>query len=205
MQKRLSLKISELPMPRPPRLVGGVDVHLRRDSNTGIAVIAVVSLPALEVVELACEETPVTFPYVPGLLSFRELPPVVNVFRKLGTRPDVLLVDGHGRSHPRRFGLACHLGLELDIPCVGCAKSRLTGTFNDPGPEPGQHTTLTIDGAPTAMVLRTRRGSRPLFVSVGHRIDIDGALSITQATLDGHRLPVPLRTAHNHARKLSRA
>ena len=204
-QKRLAHQVSELAMGRLPRLVGGADVHPRRDSNIGIAVIAVVSLPDLELVELVRAETTVTFPYVPGLLSFRELPPLINAFHKLTRRPDVLLVDGHGRSHPRRLGLACHVGVELDIPAVGCGKSRLTGMFQEPGPDPGQSTTLTIDGEAMATVLRTHRGSRPLFISIGHRVDLAGALTAVSSTLDGHRLPIPLRIPHNHARGLSRA
>jgi len=116
-------------MGRIPRLVGGADVHLRRDSNLGVAVIPVVSLPDLELVESVRVETPVPFPYVPGLPSFRELPPLINAFHRPTRRPDVVLVAGHGRSHPRRFGLACHAGVELDISAVGCAKSRLTGMF----------------------------------------------------------------------------
>lgn len=204
-QKRLALHVSEMAMGQSPGLVGGSDVHLRRNSNIGVAVIAVVSLPDLELVELVRVETTVTFPYVPGLLSFRELPPLINAFHKLTRRPDVLLVDGHGRSHPRRFGLACHVGAELDIPTVGCAKSRLTGMFQEPGPDPGQSTTLTIDGEAMATVLRTRRGSRPLFISIGHRVDLAEALMAASSTLDGHRLPVPLRLAHDRARELSRA
>ena len=204
-QRRLARSVSEVPTCTSPHLVGGVDVHVRRDSNIGIAVIVVVSVPSLEVVEIVDTETPVTFPYVPGLLSFRELAPVINAFRKLRVRPDILLIDGHGRSHPRRFGLACHAGLELGIPAVGCAKSRLTGNFQDPGIEPGQSTTLTIDGDAAATVLRTRRGSRPIFISTGHLIDLPGAVAVVRSTLDGHRLPVPLRIAHNRALELSRA
>ncbi len=205
MQRGLARQVSEVPMLRPPLLIGGADVHLRRDSNICVAVIAVVSLPDVELVELVRAETPVTFPYVPGLLSFRELPPLINVFRKLRRQPDVLLVDRHGRSHPRRFGLACHAGVELDISTVGCAKSHLTGKFQDPGPEPGQSTTLTIDGEAAATVLRTRRGSQPLFISIGHEIDLPGALFAASSTLDGHRLPAALRIAHNLARQLFHA
>jgi deoxyribonuclease V len=173
-QKRIARQVSEMAMGRSPSLVAGADVHLRRDSNIGIAVSAVVSLSDLELFELVCAETPVTFSYVPGLLSFRKLPPLINAFHRLSRRPDVLLIDGHGRSHPRRFGLACHVGFELDISAVGCAKSRLTGVFQEPGADPGQSTTLAIDGEAMATALRARRGSRPLFISIGHRVDLPG-------------------------------
>ncbi len=202
-QKRLAGLVRETALPSPPELIGGVDLHLRRGSPIGIAVLAVVATADLAVVELVEAETRVTFPYVPGLLSFRELGPVIAAFAKLHTFPDVLLIDGHGRAHPRRFGLACHAGLELDVPTVGCAKSRLTGEYDDPGEEPGDSSELTLGGDAVGSVLRTRRGSRPLFVSIGHRIDLAGALLTVRTCLDGHRLPVPLRTAHLHARHLA--
>ncbi|MDP6348281.1 MAG: endonuclease V [Chloroflexota bacterium] len=202
-QKRLAGLVREIPLQSSPELIGGVDLHIRRGAPIGIAVLAVVAAADLSVVELIEAETPVTFPYVPGLLSFRELGPVIAAFARLRTRPDVLLLDGHGRAHPRRFGLACHAGLELDIPTVGCAKSRLTGEYHDPGEEPGDSSLLTIGGEIVGTVLRTRRHSRPLFVSIGHRIDLAGALLAVRDSLDGHRLPVPLRAAHLHARQLA--
>lgn len=202
-QRRLARLVQESPLARPPALIGGVDVHLRRDTTTGIAVMAVVSAADLAVVELTRAETRVTFPYVPGLLSFRELEPVVNAFRQLRNRPDVLLLDGHGRAHPRKFGLACHAGLELNIPTIGCAKSRLTGEYDEPGPKPGDRSDLLVKATVIGAVVRTRRASRPLFVSIGHRVDLATATAVVESSLDGHRLPVPLRLAHLHARELA--
>lgn len=138
---------------------------------------------------------PVSFPYVPGLLSFREVPALLVVIRRLRLTPDVFIADGQGLAHPRRFGLASHLGVVLDHPTVGCAKSRLAGTFAEPGPERGSWTELKENGKTIGAVLRTRTGVRPLFVSVGHRIDLRCALDVVQSCGLGMRLPEPTRLA----------
>nr|NIR58182.1 endonuclease V [Gammaproteobacteria bacterium] len=146
-----------------------------------------------------------TFPYVPGYLSFREVPPLLRAFERLGEAPDLLVVDGHGRAHPRRFGIACHLGVLLDLPTVGCAKSRLVGTYREPGPRRGSATRLLDGGEVIGSVLRTRDGVKPVYVSVGHRITLEEARRQLLRQSRGVRLPEPIRAAHAEVNRLRRA
>ena len=185
-------------------LAAGADLHVTRGGDLGVAAVVCVTVPDGDVVEEAVVEHPVTFPYVPGLLSFRELPPLMAAFAALRRRPDVVLVDGHGRAHPRGFGLACHLGLELDLPTVGCAKSPLAGEPGVPGERPGDLADLIVRGSRAGAVLRSRRGCRPLYVSVGHRLSLEGAIAVVEDCLDGHRVPLPLRLAHQLAKGRAR-
>jgi deoxyribonuclease V len=136
------------------------------------------------------------FPYVPGLLSFREAPAVLQAWESLRTTPDAVMLDAQGVAHPRRFGLACHVGLWLQRPSVGCAKTRLIGEFAEPGPHPGDATPLRIENEPVGTVLRTATRARPVFVSPGHMIDLAGAVALVRATLSRYRHPVPTRLAH---------
>jgi len=181
------------------RTVAGCDVSFNRRSPVLYAAVVVVRVPGFDVVEQVGARLEVTFPYVPGLLSFRELPPLLAAFRKLRSVPDVVMLDGQGLAHPRRFGLACHLGLWLNIPTEGCAKSRLVGTFDEPGPDPGHSTPLSDRGDVVGDVVRTRTRALPMFVSPGHRIDRAGALEVVRKTCDGYRIPVPTRLAHRAA------
>jgi len=144
-------------------------------------------------------EAPLTFPYVPGLLAFREVPVLAEAFRRLSQRPDLLLVDGQGLAHPRRFGIACHLGLLLDLPTIGCAKSRLVGEHGPLGEDVGRRTELRDGPEVLGLVLRTRAGVTPVYVSVGHRIGLSEAAEWTLRLCRGYRLPEPARLAHQAA------
>jgi deoxyribonuclease V len=167
--------------------------------------VVVLSFPDLAVLETATAGVPVAFPYVPGLLSFREAPAVLAACAKLRAEPDVLLCDGQGYAHPRRFGLACHLGLLLDRPSVGCAKSRLLGSWDEPERVFGAHTPLIDTGEVVGAAVRTRPRRKPLFVSPGHKVSVAGAVAIALACCrDGGFLPVPTRLAHEAVTALSR-
>jgi deoxyribonuclease V len=182
------------------RLVAGVDNAYRRDGDRAlaVAVVVVLTFPELEVVETRFAEEPVTFPYVPGLLSFREAPAILAALRQVERVPDVFLFDAQGIAHPRRLGAASHLGLFVDRPSIGCAKSRLTGRFDQPGPNRGDRSPLTDRGETLGAVVRARAGAAPLFVSPGHRIGVDGAVALVLAcSSDDDRLPVPAQRAHD--------
>jgi deoxyribonuclease V len=163
------------------------------------AAVVVFSFPDLQVLDQAVGECASLFPYVPGLLSFREGPAVVEAMAKVRVEPDLLLFDGQGIAHPRRFGLAAHLGVYLDRPSIGCAKSRLVGRYSEPGPNPGDSSQLTDHGETIGVVLRTKRRSNPLFISTGYRIDLPTAVKVVEMCLRGYRLPEPTRAAHNLA------
>jgi deoxyribonuclease V len=187
------------------RLVAGADVSYNRFSDVLHASVVVLSFPDLEVVETADVSTRVTFPYVPGLLSFREAPPLLAAFAQLASAPDAVLFDGQGTAHPRRLGIASHLGLWLEVPCVGCAKSRLTGRFVEPDPAAGSSSPLMDGKEQIGAVLRTKNRVNPLFVSPGHLIDLASSLRLTLACVRGYRLPEPTRRAHlrvNEQRRL---
>ncbi len=188
---------------RAATTVAGVDVHLR--GKTAVAVAALVELPSLALVETAVAERAVQFPYVPGYLSFRELPAALAALRGLREPPDAVLVDGHGLAHPRRFGLACHLGVELNLPTVGCAKSRLIGTHDEPGMERGSQAPLMDGRERIGTVLRTRSAVAPVFISVGHRLSLPAAVKLAERCTGRTRQPVPLRQAHLKARGLVHA
>jgi len=196
LQKELAAAVIEAGELTRPRLVGGVDVSAGRHSAEARAAFVVLAYPSLELVDKAVVTGRLTFPYVPGLLSFREMPLLLQAAAKLNTRPDVVLVDGQGRAHPRRLGLACHLGLFLDLPTVGVAKSRLFGQAEIPGIERGESSPLLDADEVIGLVLRTRRGVRPLYVSVGHRLTLKAAREIVLGCGRGYRLPEPTRLAH---------
>ncbi|MCK4564465.1 MAG: deoxyribonuclease V, partial [Verrucomicrobia bacterium] len=154
---------------------------------------------SLEVIETAIARRPTTFPYIPGLLSFREIPAILQAMLKLETVPDLLLCDGQGIAHPRRFGIAAHLGLLVDIPSIGVAKSRLAGIHDDVPKEKGSHVPLMDKGEQIGVVLRTRTNVKPLYVSPGHRIGIDSAMKFVMACTTKYRLPETTRWAHKLA------
>lgn len=174
-----------------PRVVAGVDVS----EKDGIARAAVVVLRDLEPVEEATAELPVEFPYVPGLLSFRELPPLLAAWKKLNARPDAVIVDGQGYAHPRRFGLACHLGVLLGLPAIGCAKSRLIGEYEEPPAPRGSWSPLTDRGERIGAALRTQDGRNVVFVSIGHKVSLAAAIRVVLACSPRYRLPDPQRLA----------
>ncbi len=177
------------------RLVAGVDVAIDRRERAGVGAIVVLSYPALDVVETVVAEAPLTFPYVPGLLSFRELPVLREALRRLRLAPDLVVVDGQGYAHPRRFGLACHLGLLLDVPAIGCAKSRLCGVEEEPGRQRGSVAALTDGGEVIGSLVRTQDGVRPVYVSAGHRLSLAACEAWTLRLARRYRLPEPTRLA----------
>lgn len=179
------------------RLVAGIDVGLHQGYTR--AAVVVLALPSLARVEAVVAEREVTFPYVPGLLSFREGPAVLAALARLACVPDVLVFDGQGYAHPRRMGLATHLGILLDWPTIGCAKSRLIGEHAPLAPERGSAQPLFAGGEQVGLVLRTRQGVWPVYVSVGNRIGLAHAAELVLACGAGYRLPEPTRWAHRLA------
>jgi deoxyribonuclease V len=177
--------------------VAGVDIGLKKD--VARASVVVLSFPELQVIDSVVTESPVRFPYIPGLLSFREIPPLLTAFAQLQTEPDLVIVDGQGIAHPRQFGLASHLGLVLDKPTIGCAKSRLCGQYEEPESEQGSYTYLMDKGEVIGTVVRTRKNVRVVYISIGHRISLDSARTLTLACCRGYRLPETTRYAHKAA------
>lgn len=184
------------------KYVAGVDVAFPRQKNTARAALVVLAFPSLERVEQASAEMPVPFPYVPGLLSFREMPVILAAIARLHTQPDVWLVDGHGLAHPRRFGLACHLGVWLDQPALGCGKSILVGEHAELPEERGSHQPLMDQQEVIGAAVRTRAQVKPIYVSIGHRLDLDSAIQTVLACGAGFRLPEPTRLADKLAGRL---
>jgi deoxyribonuclease V len=181
------------------RHVAGIDVGFEDDGAVTRAAVAVLTCPGLELVDCAIARVPTRFPYVPGLLSFREIPAVLRALARLKVRPDVLLCDGQGIAHPRRVGLASHIGLCADLPSIGVAKTRLVGEHGLVPNRKGAWTPLTDKGEIIGAVLRTRKDVKPLFVSVGHRVSLDTALRQVMACVTRYRLPETTRWAHRLA------
>lgn len=177
-------------------LIAGCDIAYDRVAPVLYAAVVVVRMSDRSLVESAVVRAEVTFPYVPGLLSFREAPAILTAWESLCSEPDAVMLDGQGIAHPRRFGLACHLGLWLDRPTIGCAKTWLVGQYDEPGPHAGDASPLVIDEVAVGAVVRSASNVRPVFVSPGHRIDREGAVAVVRATLSGYRHPVPTRLAH---------
>ncbi len=184
-------------LPRPIVTVAGVDVSCRFRSRLFHAAIVLFSYPQLELLETATASLEIDFPYIPGLLSFRELPVILRAAQTLKRTPDLLLVDGQGIAHPRRFGLASHLGLWLDRPTLGCAKSRLYGEHDEVGEEKGAQTPLRdSSGDVIGALLRSRQGVKPLYISPGHRLGVATATQLALSCCRNYRLPEPIRAAH---------
>jgi deoxyribonuclease V len=198
-QERLKAQVETEDRVGRVRRVAGLDAHY--GANRIWAAAAAMTLPDLAALASAQTSRRLTFPYVPGLLSFREAPAMLEALRRLSVRPDLLLVDGQGIAHPRRFGLACHVGLLAGIPTIGVAKSRLIGRYEDPGPERGAWSRLVDKGEVIGAVLRTRRSVRPLFVSVGHRVCLDTAIAYVLRCTGRFRMPEPLRAADRLSRQ----
>ena len=196
LQQRLACRVRIEPVRQPIRLVAGVDLAFSPDHQRCVAGVVVYDLETRSVVQETLAWRPVRFPYVPGLLSFREIPAALAAVRKLQTVPDVFIFDGQGLAHPRRLGLASHAGLLIDRPTVGCAKSRLCGEHRDPPATPGRFAPLIHRGETVGAVLRTRRGIKPVFVSAGHRVTLDDAVRVVMACVQRYRLPEPARLAH---------
>lgn len=182
--------------------VAGADVSTQ--GEFAYATVVVLSFPDLPVVEVRGFEARLEFPYVPGLLSFRELPAVLGALERVEAPVDAIIADAHGLAHPRRMGLASHLGLFVDVPCVGCAKSRLIGDFEEPEREKGSATDLTHRGEVVGKVVRTRKDVSPVFVSAGNNIDLESAVELVLACCPKYRLPETTRRAHDAANRLRR-
>ncbi len=195
-QTSLAARVRIEPLAGVVRRVAGADVAFTPDGASCVAGVVVWDLEARRVVQTAVGVRRAAFPYVPGLLSFREAPAVLAAVRRLRVVPDVFLFDGQGYCHPRRFGLACHIGVCLDLPSIGCAKSRLCGEFEEPARPRGSTSPLILDGEPVGAVLRTRDGVQPVYVSVGHRVTLADAIRVVLACGGGYRLPEPTRLAH---------
>jgi deoxyribonuclease V len=183
--------------------VAGVDAHYRSDRSETWGVAALLEFPELGLRRWSKAMRPTVFPYISGLLSFREAPAILAALRRLTEPPDLLLVDGQGLAHPRRFGLACHLGVVTGLPSIGVAKSHLAGSFDPPGPERGQRSPLILDGDVVGAALVTRSGVRPVFVSVGHRVGLETAIELVLACAPRFRIPEPLRQADRLSRRAS--
>jgi deoxyribonuclease V len=216
-QKNLACKVQFIPLKKPPKLIAGIDCAFSKDGKKIIAAVVVLKLPDFVPVETTTALRKVTFPYIPGLLSFREAPVCIAAVEKLKNEPDLFIIDGQGIAHPRRLGLAAHLGLFFDKPTIGCAKSRLTGTFQDPPLEKGTYTLLkdkkrTKQNTQYAIrdtkyetigaVVRTRANVKPVFVSVGNKCLLKDAVKITLDCTTKYRLPEPTRLAHQLVSKL---
>ena len=188
-----------------PRTIAGADVSMEKFAKRGYAGIVTLDAGTLATVEEASSAAALQMPYIPGYLSFRELPPLDDAFRKLRTRPDVVIFDGQGLAHPRRFGIACHGGLLWDVPTIGSAKSILVGEHDEPGWARGSTAPLVHQGETVGVALRTRDGVKPVYVSPGHRMDIDTAVRIVLSVSPRYREPETTRRSHRLVNELRRA
>jgi deoxyribonuclease V len=198
-QETLRSRVVRENLAGPVNTVAGVDVGFEDGGKTTRAAVAVLSFPGLDPVTSATSRSPTRFPYIPGYLSFRELPAVLEALAQLAMMPDLILCDGQGLAHPRRFGIACHLGVLTGIPCIGVAKSRLIGTHEDLLPEKGEWVPLRDGEETIGAVLRTRTRVSPVYVSIGHRVDLDTAIDYTLRCTTRYRLPETTRHAHRLA------
>jgi deoxyribonuclease V len=195
-QQRLRNLVRLQPLTRPVNTIAGADISYNKYSETVYAGIVVLSLPDLRIIESAGVRSIAKFPYVPGLLSFREAPSLLEAWEKLKTKPDVLMLDGQGIAHPRRFGIACHMGVLLDWPTIGCAKSILVGKYGELGLETGSRSPLIDKGEQVGVALRTKNKVAPVYVSPGHLIDLDSAVDLVLRSITKYRLPETTRQAH---------
>lgn len=199
LQKELSERLILKGIVENPDLIAGVDCSSYGSSSIIVGAVAVWSLIKGELAGAATAQVEAELPYIPGLLAFREIPALLKAFEKLDLEPDAVICDGQGTAHMRGFGIACHLGLYIGIPTVGCGKSRLVGSFSMPENDKGSVSTLKYKGKEVGRVVRTRNGVKPVFVSPGHLIGIDGAVDIVLKSCTKYRLPEPIRAAHKLA------
>jgi deoxyribonuclease V len=192
LRERLVLKAPGMDL----NLVAGADVSYSKGSDIFFSSVVIFEMPHMNVVEEVAAKGKMDFPYIPGLLSFREAPVLIKAFEKAKTVPDVVIFDGQGIAHPRGVGLASHMGLILDLPSIGCAKKILVGVHKPVGGEVGDHSPLVFKGDMVGAALRTRKNVKPVFVSPGHKMDIPSALEIVMKTCRGYKLPEPTRQAH---------
>lgn len=201
-QEKLRGQVALEELDEEPELIAGADISFSRRSPVMHAAIVVLRLPDLEPVarSLFTDETP--FPYIPGLLAFRELPVLLSAWQQLDIKPDVLILDGHGLAHPRRMGVATHFGIEIDWPTIGCAKNILTGTHGDLPPEKGARTPLLDGEEQVGITLRSRTNINPIYISPGHRVGFDDVYSVIMQSLGRYKLPETTRYAHRWANNL---
>jgi deoxyribonuclease V len=204
LQRELAARVDALTPLRRWELIAGADVSYNRFSSTFYAGVVVLRLPDLAIVEKQGAFGESVFPYRSGLLSFREAPILLEAFGRVESEPDVVMLDGQGMAHPRRLGLASHVGLWLDRPCLGCAKSRLTGRFDELEREAGSSSPLIDRGEVVGEVVRTKTGVQPVYVSVGHQLDLASAVAVVLGSCHGYRIPEPTRQAHLHVNVLRR-
>lgn len=190
-------------LPKPVRIIAGADVEYDKNSDRIAGAIVLLDAATKAVLDVATHVMTAPFPYIPGLFSFREMPPLLAAYRKLRLQPDVIICDGQGLAHPRRFGLACHLGVELDIPTVGCGKTRLIGQYENLATERGATASLVDETTKDilGLALRTQTGINPLFVSVGHRVSLETATQLVLSMSAAVRLPETTRQADKYARE----
>jgi deoxyribonuclease V len=224
LQKELRGQVRIEPLNRKVNLVAGCDISFNKFSEIVYAGIVVLRLPELEVVDSATVITRIGFPYIPGLLSFRETPALLEAWEQLQTAPDVVMLDGQGLAHPRRFGIACHFGLLVGLPTLGCAKTVLRGQYDEPDEKAGSYSPMTDKGETVGAAVRTKDRVAPVFVSVGNRIDLPGAIKLALRCVKGYqandggetlfdvrpaskskyRIPEPTRQAHLLVNELRR-
>lgn len=198
LQRQLVTQLQQTPLAQPPVTIAGADVSFNKYSPTVFAGIIVLSFPQCVPLAYACVREDIAFPYIPGLLSFREIPPLLKAWEMLPLRPDVVMVDGHGIAHPRRMGIAAHFGLVAGIPSLGAAKKLLYGNYTEPDITAGSSAAITVPGSGEilGMALRTKNKIKPMLVSPGHLMSVNDAIEITLQTIRGYRLPEPTRQAH---------
>ena len=202
LQEQLARKVKFVPLKKTPKLIAGADCAFTKDKKRIIGGVVVLRLPNLELIETAVAAQKVAFPYIPGLLSFREAPVCIAAVEKLKNSPDLFIIDGQGIAHPRHLGLAAHLGLFFNKPTIGCAKSRLIGTFKKPSLKKGTYSLLKDKGEVVGAVVRTRTAVKPVFVSVGHQCNLNDAVKWTLSCTTKFRLPEPARWAHQLVSKI---
>lgn len=196
LQRQLAEQIREIPISKPVRTIAGADVSYSRKDSKVYAAVLVFTFPDIVLTDNALASDTVQFPYIPGLLSFREAPVLEKAFRKIRKKPDVIIFDGQGIAHPRGLGLASHMGLILDSPSIGCAKTRLVGIHARLPQDRGSTVPLTDQGRVVGGVVRTRQAVNPVFVSPGHAITVEEAIDLVLSCCKGSRLPEPTRQAH---------
>jgi len=195
-QWRLAAQVSRTNEVGTPRFIAGVDISADKGQGVATGAVVVLQYPELRVMETKVLSDKLNFPYIPGLLSFREAPLILAVCQQLTVTPDLILVDGQGIAHPRRMGLASHIGLWLNSPTIGCAKSLLCGIHQVPGTEPGSYAEVVDNGETIGAALRTKLGTNPIYVSIGHKIDLPTAIHWVTECCRGYRIPEPTRLAH---------
>jgi len=196
LQRKLAGQVSRTGEVAAPHFIAGVDISVQKAQGLAIGAVVVLNYPELRLVETKVVNGELGFPYIPGLLSFRESPLTLAACEMLAVTPDLILVDGQGIAHPRRMGLASHLGLFLDTPTIGCAKSLLCGSHEMPGVEPGSYAEVVDRGEIIGAALRTRLRVKPIYVSIGHKVDLQTAIYWVMKCCRGYRLPEPTRLAH---------